>query len=508
MRVLVRMAVAAFLAAPLMACSTSPEILDFLQLKKIVSEDRGATVVEQPPITEPLTLHEVMARVVAYNLDNRTRMMEEALAGSQVELARYEMLPVLAAQAGFTSRDNHPASTDSSFPSHARSTSYTYSQDRDRFTADVRLSWNILDFGVSYFQAKQTADRFLISQGNRKKLMIRVLQQTRTAYWRAAAAQRLRPELTEMLRDTHAALADVERAQSEQLRPPLASLQLRRALLEILGQLEALDRQLSMSELDLKQLMNLPPTATLRLKTPEDLPALPKFDRPTDDFELIALINSTDITEQVYQKRIERNESRKALARLLPGIEMFTSYNYDSNSYLFYDHWREAGAKATWNLMRILSAPSNLEVADARENVADMRRRAVNMAVLSRLHIAWWRYQDLTDQYDRARQMDALEREIAILSEAQQEADTGSKVEQVRAQATALRARLRFFEAYANAQDAYGTFLVGLGLDPLPPEWRKLNLADLSAALDAVLSEWEAGRLPPLPAEDDGTETP
>jgi len=95
-------------------------------------------------------------------------MMEEALASAQVDLAQYDMLPTLAAEAGFTSRDNVEASSSESIQTQAQSLVPSTSTNRDRVTANARLSWNVLDFGVSYFQAKQQADRYLIAQGNRR----------------------------------------------------------------------------------------------------------------------------------------------------------------------------------------------------------------------------------------------------------------------------------------------------------------------------------------------------
>ena len=34
---------------------------------------------------------------------------------------------------------------------------------------DLGLSWNVLDFGVSYYQSKQNADRLLVAQERRRK---------------------------------------------------------------------------------------------------------------------------------------------------------------------------------------------------------------------------------------------------------------------------------------------------------------------------------------------------
>lgn len=53
------------------------------------------------PITGPLTLDEAMARALKYNLDRRSKQMEEALALGQLDVNKYDMLPRVLAQAGY-----------------------------------------------------------------------------------------------------------------------------------------------------------------------------------------------------------------------------------------------------------------------------------------------------------------------------------------------------------------------------------------------------------------------
>ena len=494
-----RLAALGIIAAGVLAvggCAVTPEPIDKAELSAIVTADRASIGADQDPITGPLTKYEAMARVVAYNLDNRTRMMEEALANAQVDLAQYDMLPTLAAEAGFTSRDNVEASSSESVQTQAQSLVPSTSTNRNRVTADAKLSWNILDFGVSYFQAKQQADRYLIAQGNRRKLMLRLLQQARTAFWRAAAAQKLKPEVEKQLASAKAALDDVDRAQAEQLRPRLESLQMKRTLLEVVGQLEALNQQLASSEIELKALINVFPRTQIALSIPDKPAQLPPLAVNTDDMELLALENSSDVTEALYQLRVEQGESKKALLRLLPGLEFYDSINFDSNTFLVNNMWQEAGSRVTWNLFRLLTIQSSLDLAEARQNLAETRRKAMDMAVISRLHLALWRYQDNLHQSERADRIDAVERGISKSSTAAETADSGTAIERIRNEATALRAKMRSFESYANAQDSLGSVFVSLGLDPVPDDYRSRPVKDLADMLRHQFTQWEEGHFP------------
>ena len=487
-------AIVCFFMLGLSGCAIVPKPLEMSEKKDFIREDQQILFRGQIPVTSPLKLEEAMARTIAYNLDHRTRMIEEAMAWGQFEIAKYDMLPVLAARAGYTSRNNEEASFSRGYYDRIlRWASPSTSNEKSRLTADLDLSWNILDFGVSYYQAHQEADRYLISQNNRQKLVQRMLHQARVAYMRAYAAQVLKPDVERTLDECRAALDHLDILAKERVQAPLTTLQNRRALLELIGQLEAIEQSLVTAEVELKSLINVKPSQELILKAPDSFDDPPVLTVDTDDMELTALQNSLDIEEQIYNARIERNESRKALLRLFPGLELGLSGHYDSNSYLVHNTWTEASSHITWNLIRLFSAPRLKEMAEIREDLAKVRRLALNMAVISRLHISWQQYQDSANQVMRARELDDLEREIVRHIQATVAADAGSKVERIRSEASFIRAKLRRFEAQANTQNAFGTLLMSLGLDAVPVDFQNMTLEELTEAISSQLNKWDAG---------------
>ena len=506
----VRLLLTLTVTASLTACAVTPEPVTREELSEIIRGDRETIASNQEPMTGPIGLYEAMARAVQYNLDHRSRMVEEALNRGQIDLARMDMLPILAASAGYVGRDEANASSSRSIVTQRQSLEPSTSSDRDRRIADLRLSWNVLDFGVSYLQAHQSANRYIVSQLGRQRIMLRMLQQVRTAYWRAHAAEKLRPQLARTLGEAKLALADLDKTSRERLQPPLQTLQIRRALLELVGQLEALEQSLAQAVVELNTLMSQPPSAATPIEPMEELPALPELPRDIDRLELVALRNSLDVQEQIYSKRIEQLETRKALLRLLPGIELSAGHQYDSNSFLVTNQWNEISTRVTWNIFRVLSYRSVTEVAEAREELATTKRLAMNMATISRVNLSWRRYIDASAQLQRAQEIDDVERQIAQLSAVQAQADAGSRLERIRNDASALRARLRTYESFANSQDALGTFYVSLGLNPVPDDFQKRSIIDLAGKLQTAFQSWDRGAIQDLvtaevPASVDGT---
>src|SRR3954468_5066999 len=109
----------------------------------------------QEPLTHALTLEEAFARAMAYNLDERVKLMERQIAARDFEIGKLDMLPKVIANAGRSVRDNELASSSVSVRTRQQSLEPSTSTDKDLRFADLTTSWNILDFWVSYFNSKQ-----------------------------------------------------------------------------------------------------------------------------------------------------------------------------------------------------------------------------------------------------------------------------------------------------------------------------------------------------------------
>ena len=174
----------------LSACSTiAPVGLTEKDLASANVADRAAMREEVTPITAALTLDEALARALKYNLDRRAKMREEALAFKQLDTAHFDMLPKLMAQAGYHWRSNDKVSLSRNSGTGQLSQSQFISQERQHETAALQLTWNMLDLGLGYYNAKQQADRVLIAGEKRRKAMHLLMQDVRTAFWRASISR-------------------------------------------------------------------------------------------------------------------------------------------------------------------------------------------------------------------------------------------------------------------------------------------------------------------------------
>src|SRR6185437_1090717 len=91
----------------------------------------------QDPVTRPVSLSEAMARAIKYNLDNRLKLMEEAVARRQLDLASYDLLPRLTIAAGYTDRNNVLASSSENVFTDTQSLVPSTSSDKALRNADL-----------------------------------------------------------------------------------------------------------------------------------------------------------------------------------------------------------------------------------------------------------------------------------------------------------------------------------------------------------------------------------
>jgi multidrug efflux system outer membrane protein len=482
------------LALAVTGCAVTSQPIDRSVSEQRARQDLAIMFKDQEPLSGPLTLHEAMARAVKYNLEARLKVMEEAMAQRQVDLATFDMLPRMALSAGYAGRNNISASSSQSIETGTQSLEPSTSQDRDRGVADLTMVWNVLDFGVSYVSAKQQGDQRLIVQERRRKVMHTIIQDVRSAYWRAVAADRLLTQIDSLMARVSQARENSQRLSEQRIGDPIQALGYQRALIEATRQLEEQRRALSLAKTELATLINLPLGTQVEL-APEDGYQVPELKVDLDTLEQEALASRPELREQDYQARISAAETRKAMLRLLPGLEFSAGGHYDSNSFLVNQSWADYGVKVTWNLFNVLSAPAAIDVAKAGQEVADARRQAMSMAVLAQLHVANANFHEAQRQFQTSQQLAGLDGQIVEQLRNRYQAQGIGELELIQGELNTLQADLRRDLAYAELRNSYGQLFASVGLDPLPESVASDSVTDIAAALSSREAQWQAGQL-------------
>ncbi|MBF0422880.1 MAG: TolC family protein [Magnetococcales bacterium] len=463
----------------LMGCSVTPDVLSFKDILSVLERDAASSPQEQIPVTAPLSLFEAVARAWKYNLDYRVRLLEKTVAETEVDLASHDQLPRLAANAGFDNRSR----LDMPGP-----------QDLNQRSADLNMTWNVLDFGVSYFQAKQASDRLLIADENRRKLAHSQFQEVQTAFWRAVSAQQLHSRIEPVLADARRALVVANQVEQERLRPQLEMMRFQRELLDIVQQLETMREELASARDNLALLINIAPGTRLKLRMPDqDGMQLVPIRATLAEMEQLALRNRPELRVEIYQSRISAADTRKALLRLLPGLELTVSSHYDSNSFATNASWQNAGLQVAGNLLKLATFPTARHLAENQETLNQTRRLALQMAVISQVHVSYRKYLDASRKFADFSKISDVDRRIAENIALDAVENSQNRLDRIRAATRAIMSELQRNKAFADAQNALGMIFVSLGVDLLPKGQQTDDLPALTKAIGEAVAAWNEG---------------
>lgn len=332
------------------------------------------------PVSGSLTLEEAIARGLKYNLDRRSKQLEQDIASGQFESSLQDLLPKIKGQADRSLRSNDRLTKNSN------GTPTNISSDRNHTVQEFGASWSILDFGVGYYSAKQAREKIQIANERRRKLIHTLIQDIRSAYWRAACAQAMRENLRKTIIEAETALEDSRKIESERVRTPTESLAYQKQLLESLRTLEMIDQELAPAQVELAALINTPSGQRLHLQSPWPTSST-TLDTPIERLETLALEGNADLREALHQSRIARDETRKVMGKLFPNLSFNIAAKYDTDSYQVHQHWNEAGLQLSFNLMNLFTGPAQMRLADAGVQLADQRRMVMQMAVLTQVHL-------------------------------------------------------------------------------------------------------------------------
>jgi outer membrane protein TolC len=406
-------------------------------------------------------------------------------------VVKFDLLPKLTANAGYNWRNNEsfgfaitPQGSISQTPSAAVERIYR--------TGSLGLAWNVLDFGVSYFRARQLADQKLIAEERRRKAVQTLMHDVRVAWWRAEAAERLLPAADSLLVEIDQAIDKTRYIEARKLLPPVQIATLRRALLDLSQQIAFRRQDLAQSKIELAALINVPPREDLRIASPaSEARDVPDLTADMDSLEVLALESRPEIAEEGYRARISADEARKALVGLLPNFGVDLSRQWNSNKFLLNSMWTQMGATVAFNLVKVASLPAMNRSEEAQKRADEARRNAMAIAVLTQTRIAGVRYLLVADEFlvwDEAARDDDLIVQYLTSSE---KVGIDNELELIRARARAMASHMNRDLAYANLQASIARLFNSVGYDAVPRDDEKAELAELTSKVDARLAELE-----------------
>ena len=481
------------LCIALSACARTPNVIDAEKLNISVQKDLSLLAVDAP--LENIDLHTAIAIGIKNNRDLRISVMESALAQRQSDLQRFDMLPDIALNAGYSEFNELQPSTSVSVendvgdaPALDGTQSYTISRDKGLETRNIEFTWNALDFGLSYIRAGQQADRYLIAKELERKATQNITRDIIRAYWKAQASENLLKKLNPLLERVETALADSKYIEELLISAPMDSLLYQKELLDVQRTLQTQQRALINSKNELAILMGLLPGQKFSLSSDDTY--LTNINMRIETMEEMALVSRPELMESRYQKRITSKDTKAAILGLIPSIKFNATYGYSDNEYLLNQDTTEYGASIGANLFNVFSLGAVRKSSEASKDLIAERHLAIAMTVLSQVHLSNMNYALAIEEYDTAqRYLDVAQRISKQVQNAQKVSRFG-ELEVIREEASLLVAELRRDLAFSEMQHSIGQIYASIGKDILPDNHQNLSIEDVSKNIETNLSEW------------------
>lgn len=479
----------------LTSCTISPHPLTDEDVRARVVEDLRGLHADQEAVTGPIDLYEAIARSLKYNLESRVKVMQSMLAHQQLDLSHYSLLPQLAANAGYDGRNNFSGGTARSLLTGRQVLEPVTSAERNIFSGNLYLSWDVLDFGLSYVRAQQAADNVLIAQEEKRRQAVRLIQDVRNAFWRAVSAERLLGKVSYLDDQVTKALVNTQMIFDKKLQSPLAPLNYQRDLLNVQREVQRLYRELNQAKVQLASLMNLEPDTVYQLKIPASQRPVPVVNVDIDHLEQQALMNRPELRTIDYQKRVNAKEAKVALLQMFPNLRAQFGGNYSSNSFFFHQNWIGYASQVSWNLLNVFVQRGKQKVIQAQDNVLKAQSLATSMTVLTEVHVGVTQLAYARLELANAERYQVTQVRIADQTQRSWLTRSTSDLNLIREVVNEVLAEVRLDVAHAGLEAAQGNLLAAIGDDAVPTVVPGQGIAELA---NSIREHWERSELAAL----------
>ncbi len=289
--------------------------------------------------------------------------------------------------------------------------------------------------------------------------------------------QRLESRVVRALADTKALIAKGDSS-------PLTALTYERELVEIQREIRKLSGDLSSAKAQLAALANIHPGRNYAVAVPGRYVPPRRAKMSPEQMIAVALENRSELREVAYQQRINAKEAEAAILQMLPGISFDASPTWNSNRFLFNNHWVAWGAQASWNLINVFSYPDRRAEVDAKDHLLDTRALAVTMAIMTQVHVSRARLYHARREYSTSNHY--YDVQYRILAQIRRALAAGKVSEQtaIREEMNALVAAVKRDMAFAELQSAAASLQASMGLAPGDRlETKTMTVAEIKSTL-------------------------
>lgn len=379
---------------------------------RIANKERDLSCIistlEIPP--HPLSLIEVIEIAVWNNLDLLVKEYEYEFQSEEAARLKMTLLPTLETTWNLTARNNLNASFSrslSNIPPAPPSTSETKTVQ----FLEARLTWDILNFGITYFRAKQESNKAIQKCLDYERTYQNLVMEIVKRYYFISALTEGIKKAEEWLERSQKQLDVMERLIGKQVLSLIPGLIRKGTVYEMDLRLAAYRKDRDLAKLELSQMMGVPPSIPFEIEAFHEDPLLSQLP-PIDELENIALANRPELYGGDLEEKNQQLEVKRSIAEMFPHLELFFTDNYNNNFFLINKYWYAAGVRAAWDLLQIPAKEFARRGAVKNVLAARSQRLVLSLGVLSQLHMAIVEYEEQKKLYQLAKEYHDVEQRL------------------------------------------------------------------------------------------------
>jgi len=457
-----RLIILTLLVTLLSGCRFAPCHLDCVREMHLQKEQAILDARDQL-FDHPLTVDEIVAIALDCNLELYVQRYQIAIVAEETKSNALKMLPELNLRTNSTQRTQNTAAFSQSLIPGVPPAPLSISRDEFIDTRNISLSLNVLDFGMAYFRARQSADNTAIQCFEYERIKEKMILEIVTNYWRVVAARKAVVDMDALLEKTTDEREKIESQRERRLTSDIDGLFAEDKLSEAEVGMLRFRRAYDTSMYELKKLMGLPPGVQFEVAVPENLFEEVEF-APIADLENAALHNRPELYSKDVEEILRSNSAKEALLLMFPSLRLFLGHQFDSNSFLLNAFWTDFGIEVLWNMLAIPSRAKAYKMVLKQKDRVAAERLLTTLTVLTEVHLAHQLVTDYQREYLAAKRFYEARRDLYLAIQNRVERGEYQPGYAVAFEARAYIAQLDMLAAYANFRGAIEQLNHSIGL--------------------------------------------
>lgn len=439
-------------------------------------EEQAKTDLEliKPPLhinfEEPLSLEDCINIGLSNNLEVRVAKINQEIQSRETLAQKLKMLPGLNAEVMYTYRDRLRKSDVYNWELDRDEKDYTVSQLKDSGTADLTLTWNVLDTVLAYVRSGKSEMKGQILEKKRERQAQQLALDITRAFWQASAVEDALDYVNHVKKTMQNIKQEIEASIGKRDIDAMTAAESQLRLKELELTIQQLRANLSSARLELSKLMGLNQNVQYTLKREPVKPIVASLPHPTDldidRLEEYALTNRPELYVSDIQVGIQKKDAKAAFLNMFPMVNFFAGTHYEDNRLLLANTWNSVGAGVGLNLLELPANYAYYKGMQKAITMAEVERLMVTVGVITQVHIALLDYAIKADRFRLLEETYSLSTNLLNMARKKKQAGKLSELEVTQRHLEEMAAKLRRDEALVELLVAHKRLCVSIGIQP------------------------------------------